>query len=669
MDKKNAIKDWFRSLMFVTGLHFEVGYMKSYWLFFLLSLFLAQNELYSQPLVSDSLKALIPERTGGRLADLYLDIGLAIMQETGSTDTLVYYCQVSLIESKKAKDLQEQVYAYKLMSAAQSVAANYEASNKNLASALNLAITIQDTASVADINNKLGYNCQMENKTEEALNYYLQAASSFELMQNWDELAIAYLNVSTVFSSLRRPEEMKRYIDKMLGLLPKLKNNYNQVTVLSAAANSYAEFSETTPEFGDSAILYAEAGLKLAYTHQIWNKYAELLIAEGNVYLLRKSYETGIKFYKESLLYREHLRGVVVYNAMMGLQIAYQELGQLQLSECYLDSMKMETNAQDYATYRMEIMEASYELYKRMGDTRRALVALEEFKQLQDSLVSVERAAKISELEQQYNRVKNEKTIQELSQQQEIYGQKNEIQDLRITQLIFGIALLLLVVFLGGFIFWTSNKNKERKLLEAEQRLNRARMNPHFVFNVLAAIQTLTLDEQRKKEVGAYIARFSKIMRQSLESTFNELTSLEEELGFLASYLDLQTLLTNRKFSYELSVDPHLDVFDVRLPGMILQPFIENAIEHGFRGMDGGGRLLISIQKSGDELVIEINDNGRSVSADKTNKLYPSRATQIITDRLYLLKAKTKKEAHFTLSQTAEGGMQVVIFLPLLYAP
>ncbi len=616
---------------------------------------------------SDSISALLPKASGPKLADLYLDLGLAVFRETGQTDTLIYYCNIAIIEAKRIGNIQEQVYAYKLISSAHALSANYSESDQNLAIAMNLALAIKDTSSIADINNKLGYNSQMENRTEDALNYYIQAATSSELLKDWDELAIVYLNISTVFSALRRPDEMKLYILKMLSLLPLLTDNYNKVSVLTATANSYAEFSEQEPGFGDSAIFYAEQGLKLSEKHGFWNKYSELLIAEGNVFLIRNDFEKSIDCLRRSLTYRSYLREAVIYTAMMGLQRAYMELDQLSTSELYLDSMKMQVDAQSYATYRMETLEASYELYQKMDDPKRALTALEGFKHLQDSLVSVERAARISELEQQYNRIKNEKTIQELNQKSEIFSQENEIQHLRITQLIFGISLLIVVLLFGAFVFWQSNKNKERTLLEVEQRLNRARMNPHFVFNVLAAVQTLSMDEKRRDEVSIYLARFSKIMRQSLESTFNELTPLEQELEFLTTYLDLQKLLTNQRFNYEITVDPNLDTFDVTIPGMLIQPFIENAIEHGFRGMTTGGLLQLRVNRIQDNLVIHISDNGKGVSVDKTHKNYPSRATQIISDRLYLLKIKTKRKAHFEIGPSLGGGIQVEIFLPLLY--
>ncbi len=617
---------------------------------------------------SDSLQKLVPQTSGSKLADLLLDIGIALIQETGNADTLIHYCNLSLIESRKTGDIQEQVYAYKLKATAYSVDANYDESLIQLKIALGLAMTIKDTSSIADVNNKLGYNAQMMNQTEKALTHYIEAAELFEQLQDWDELAIVYLNISSIFSSLRRMDEMKHYMLKMVQLKNKIRDSYNVTSVLAYAASSYAEFAETNATYADTALFYAQEGLKTGNLHGFYGKSAEISITMGNVEQIRKDFKTSITHYADALKYRDFMRDASKFNAFRGLQKAYNEVGQIALARNYLDSMKLQGAQLNYETYTMEVMKISYEFYKSTGELDSALNAFESYFHLHDSLVSVERATKISELEQQYNKEKNENTITELNQANEIIGQENEIQDLRINQLIIGVALLIMILAFGAFLFWQSNKNKKQKLIDIEQRLNRARMNPHFVFNVLAALQSLNYNETRKNEVARYISRFSKIMRQSLESTFTEFTSLESELEFLTDYMELQKLLTEDRFNYQIDVDESIDAYELKIPGMILQPFIENAIEHGFKSLTSGGEINLKIEKREQLLFIQLSDNGQGFHLQNENKLYPSRATQVITDRLYLLKEKTKKNARFEISESDMGGVKVTIFLPLLYA-
>ncbi len=238
---------------------------------------------------------------------------------------------------------------------------------------------------------------------------------------------------------------------------------------------------------------------------------------------------------------------------------------------------------------------------------------------------------------------------------------------MRITRLVFGLVLLFFCSILVILFFRHSANNKKRKLLEIEQRLNRVRMDPHFIFNVLTTLQIISQDPKRHQEIGIYITRFSKIMRQALESTFNELTSLEEELDFLSNYLELQKLVTRNKFTYSFEVDPQIDPFEVRLPAMMLQPFLENSIVHGFTGEAEPGHIELKIYPMNGMLLAQITDNGHALELVKMNKKYPSRANQITSDRLTLLNAIYKKKCHFELAKRTGGGMQVQLFLPLIF--
>ncbi|MBK7666279.1 MAG: histidine kinase [Sphingobacteriaceae bacterium] len=149
--------------------------------------------------------------------------------------------------------------------------------------------------------------------------------------------------------------------------------------------------------------------------------------------------------------------------------------------------------------------------------------------------------------------------------------------------MVVGILAAILVLFVIIFFYRQSVLKNKFKALETEQRLNRARMNPHFFFNALASIQTLSMDTENQSKVSLLISKFSKIMRQSLESTYDELATIEDEILFLSNYLDLQKTRFNNKFEYEIKVDENLAQDELKIPSMLLQPFLENSIEHGLR--------------------------------------------------------------------------------------
>jgi LytS/YehU family sensor histidine kinase len=207
--------------------------------------------------------------------------------------------------------------------------------------------------------------------------------------------------------------------------------------------------------------------------------------------------------------------------------------------------------------------------------------------------------------------------------------------------------------------------------MEVEQRLNRARMNPHFFFNALTSLQQHALRETDGMAMASRLSQFSDVMRKTLESTYQEYITVEEEVSYLYQYLEIQK---NRyPVSFEFSVDhgDDLEVNEVLIPPMIVQPFIENSIEHGLAGIDWVGKASVRFEKKQEELYVEITDNGKGLDEEKqqTNE-HISRATGIIKDRIYLLATKMKSKARFSIGANPKGrGVLVAIYLPLIYKP
>ncbi|MFM9985253.1 MAG: histidine kinase [Flavobacteriales bacterium] len=646
---------------------FRIGPAMVFQVLFCLMVLVCPNKSASQQLFSDSLKSLIPTMQGKDLSNLLLDIGTSTLNETGDPDSLYFYSQKALQVARGVKDSKFELYSLKFLSTSRALNQQFEQSELYLDSAMKLAVEINELSSVADIQNKRGHNLQQTGHLEEATQAYLASCKTSEQLEDWEGLTSAYHNLCSVFSILEQPKELALYVQKSLVLLPKLKDPLVKVSSLAYATGYFAENAVANPTYVDSAIFYANEGLKIAEEFNFENESGELHCALGTTYDAKGEYANSIAEYNKAKTFAEKGERPILFSVYLGMHQVYVKMNDLANARKYLDLTEKLEMTKSYDAFRVLFLESKYNFYRKTGNNAEALYALESLKQLQDSLLNEEKTTAISELEQKYNRVKNESTINELNQQKSIVEKENEIQDLQISRLIFGASLLVLVLIVIALLFWQSNINKKKRMMEIEQRLNRARMDPHFVFNVLSSIQALNMDEQRRSEVGNYIARFSRIMRQSLESTFAEMTSLESEIEFLTDYLELQKHMKAQRFNYSFDIDAELDPFEIMLPGMILQPFLENAIEHGFAGISEGGQLDILARKMDDQLYIEIRDNGQGIRTDQQKKQYPSRATQIIADRLFLLKASTRRMARYELKGGEKNGMVVKIFLPLLH--
>ena len=234
------------------------------------------------------------------------------------------------------------------------------------------------------------------------------------------------------------------------------------------------------------------------------------------------------------------------------------------------------------------------------------------------------------------------------------------------------IGALALVLY---YIKSRENKMKERHKRElTEQRLLRAQMNPHFIFNALGAIQSYIF-EKKPIEAGAYLSRFADLMRSILYSSKEELISLSLEIETLENYLKIQQLRFDDKFSYLIDIDETIRQDFTGVPPLLIQPLVENAIEHGFKNLKYRGHIDVRIELKRDKVLFEIKDNGQGIQ--KTHKesqkdpKHRSMALDILRDRLLSLNKHIKREEQLKYEDlenfdASSHGTKVSFFIPLI---
>jgi len=220
------------------------------------------------------------------------------------------------------------------------------------------------------------------------------------------------------------------------------------------------------------------------------------------------------------------------------------------------------------------------------------------------------------------------------------------------------------------------------RVASLQLRALRAQMNPHFMFNALNAIQGL-VTSGRNNEAESYIAKFAKMMRQTLEYSDLEVVPLEQEVEFLERYLDINRKLRFRdQLDYQIAVSPELERLDIYLPTMILQPFVENAVEHGLRPrLKGKLRIEITLGKADGTLCCIIEDDGVGYLAGRAKQSdqmafqkHRSRGMDITHERLALLhQLQRKQEGQFVVitdlgeqTDSTRTGTRVEVTLPIM---
>jgi sensor histidine kinase YesM len=177
-----------------------------------------------------------------------------------------------------------------------------------------------------------------------------------------------------------------------------------------------------------------------------------------------------------------------------------------------------------------------------------------------------------------------------------------------------------------------------QKLAEAEFKALKAQMSPHFIFNCLNSIKTL-IQEKEDKEAIHYLSQFSKLIRNVLNHSENKQITLEEELQMCKLYLEMEKLRFQDSFHYKITIDPKAPLDFVKVPPMILQPLLENAIWHGLMHKEGERLVKLDIQNGMNAVKCVVQDNGigrskaallKSISVTK----HKSFGTRLIKDRM-----------------------------------
>jgi LytS/YehU family sensor histidine kinase len=150
-------------------------------------------------------------------------------------------------------------------------------------------------------------------------------------------------------------------------------------------------------------------------------------------------------------------------------------------------------------------------------------------------------------------------------------------------------------------------------------------MNPHFIFNSLNSIENFMMQNE-KRLASDYLNKFARLIRSILDSSRNELLPLTKDMESLQLYIDLQQLRFNNKFSYEKIIAPSLVNGDYKVPSLIIQPFVENAIEHGIAHSEEEDlTLTVKVELAGEfiQYIIEDNGIGRQQSSTYNNQNKP----------------------------------------------
>jgi len=536
--------------------------------------------------------------------------------------------------------------------------------NEMYIEASELFLTNGDTSKAADVLINLGMEYVNGGKYEMALSTK-QKALEYRLMCNdSSNISFYFQQIGEVYKELKLNDQWKLYLEKarFLALNERYAKLRTRVSILNDLGGIYTDEGN----FSGALDAYEEM-IKLSITNNYPRGVATANSNLVEVYFAlndpEKALNAAIKSYEMSIdgsAYRQ-------ISSLENLASCYKQMGDMKMAHNFYEKTLKHPSILDYSDVYLIALKGIAFTSSQLSMYKDAFNYQLIYSKLNDSIQNIEVKKNISLLETRFQTREKEQQIQLLSTQ-------NELQRAQITRIgIFtaiGIVFIILITSIVFLLYRQHKLRNQQQQLLLEQKLLRTQMNPHFIFNALAAIQQY-LVRGDSQQASVYLGSFARLMRSVLKSSREEWISLKEEILIIETYLEIQKLRFNEHLLYTVDIQEDIESDFILVPPLLFQPFIENAIEHGISMRETPGKLYIKISEQNDSLEFLIEDDGPGFSQTENESSHISYSTTIFKERIQNLNLRLQKPIMFQIvdrSQISEllEGVSVKILLPII---
>lgn len=423
----------------------------------------------------------------------------------------------------------------------------------------------------------------------------------------------------------------------------------------------------------------------------------------GTSYYYREDYQTAIKYFQKVIdlvegyadmsfelnLGRLNLGDCYLQLNMVDLAVKYINECQLFFEEMgvstalyYIDTQKIELALlqKDFQEARRLLSESVVppgidldmvhirnkylqQFYEETGNYKRAYHYLQRNNQLDDSIRNERVRMRTADLTLRYQQ---DSTL--IAHRVLLQEQKNKVLVLRQTQfVVFAVAVVSILT--AVFLYLYSKKKRALLLARNHRTVStlrleniRNRLSPHFIFNVLNR-EMVERNVEEKQELSSLV----KLMRRNLELVEQLCVTLAEELDFVKTYINLERRSLGPDFHSELKIEKDVQPEQIRIPSMMIQIPVENAVKHALREKEGERNLWVSVCRRGNGICIKITDNGGGYRPDSRNR-GTGTGMKVIMQTIQILNNKNKEaidvSVHNVSLQSGEMGCEVTFWLP-----
>jgi len=526
--------------------------------------------------------------------------------------------------------------------------------------ALEISIKLEDTSQIIvnSLNTGIMYN--VAGQITEAADYIIKGIELAKQTHDSTNLIKCYIELGDIYVEQGKTDQAKTYYMQALDLLDTTSFSRAQVSLYDVLGY----VSEQQKQFIEAENWYQKA-YNISKQINYKSGMAQLLYRMGILHKVKQQLQSALSDFNRALKIENQI-GSLYDELVIKNEIAdiYIQIKSYKRAEKILNGVINQANENDLIRPLKQAHKLMYQYYKQTGAGTRALEHYEAYRQIEDSIYNVQQIEIVESLREQYETAEKEQTIIKLNTEKTLKEEQIKRQQQLLWSIIAGTFFMVIILVL----LYLQNKRKAAlKRLKTEQQLFRAQLNPHFIFNALNAIKGY-ITAHKTDEAADFLTDFSSLMRQTLESSIDEINSLQTEIEILTAYLKLQQMRLESNFHFFIETDNGLDKEDIKFPAMLLQPFVENAIEHGIK--NGGSKIEINFTKINNRLAITITDDGPGIENTKntSTKKHHSRGMEIIKKRMQLLNKMAGWEIYYATEplNNKQTGTVVKIDLPLI---
>jgi len=614
-------------------------------------------------------------RNEGLISDAYINLGVVYMDQRDYNRAR--QCYVTVINyCRKYNQQQDLALCYRNLGNVYYMLEKYDDAIDWYQKSLELALKLDNKMGIAKAYHNIGEVYMLIGDYVHASDAFISSLKIKESIGDSASMAKGYRSMGDLYFIQKNYDKSLIYqqkaleINSSLKLIKELAKDYANISVV------YGEQKRLT-----KAITYCSKAIELARHSGDTFGVAEDTRTLGGFYYLQKNYTQAEYYYQKAVAQKMTLID------KEGLTSVYSQLAELYISK-YTTSVNKKHNLQIALNYGLKAWKIAEEqkiprlisdvsndlseIYKKLNNYPKAYQFLEINKKTNDSIFNTSKTEALTFAEARWNNEKKQQQIASLEKLNVAISAQKLAEARRHRFVVIGLTLIFVLVLIVAGLYWLY-RYKQREIAQQKQlsrismlRLQniRNRISPHFIFNVLNREISSEADKNKYQEMIGLVT----FLRRSLEITEMTTVSLEEELDFVKNYLQMEKRSLDNDFRVQWSVDENIDSRLLRIPAMIMQIPIENAMKHALRTKEGEKLLSISILKQNVNVQITIQDNGAGYHPEKQLR---SKGTgtglKVLYQTIDVLNSKNSEKISLNIEDvkdTVTTGTRVKITVP-----